>query len=128
MAYEVLEFLGWVSAVFVGLALANYFVKVLNKYISLPLYKKVMKLVIRYHRWFGGAAVIVVLSHFLLAYSQNWLKLGGSISAILLILISLFGLYGVIVHKGRRGTWLKIHRVLAFTIMGTLVVHIIIKL
>lgn len=128
MAYELIGFLGWTTAIFVGLALANYFVKVLSKTITHPLYKKVMKLIIRYHKWFGGVAVITVMTHFWLAFSQNWLKPGGSISAILLFTISAFGLYGVIVHKGKRGTWFKIHRALAFTIMGTLAVHILLKL
>lgn len=132
---DLIEFLGWVTAISFGIALLNFFSKLIHKhYISklgkdkkvwVDYYRKLMKLVIRYHKVAGTVAVAAVLTHFTVAYSNGFLRLTGIVSALMMISIFLLGAYGAFVNKNYKGNWLKIHRLMAFALIFSIGIHIL---
>ena len=66
---KLIELLGWLTALSFGLALSNYILKWGNKHVIpkfpenlkkfIPLYQKLMKLIIKNHKWFGLFAFAV---------------------------------------------------------------------
>lgn len=132
---DLIEFLGWVTAISFGIALLNFISKFVHKhYISklgkdkkvwADYYRKVMKLVIRYHKLAGTVAVTAVLTHFTVAYSNGFLSLTGIVSAVMMSIIFFLGMYGAFVSKNYSGNWLRIHRLVAFALIFSIGIHII---
>ena len=131
-------FLGWVTAVCFGLAILNFFVKLLNrKYISklgkekaqlVSAYRKVMKIVVKNHKVVGIVAIICVLIHFTIALISHRILLSGIIAAGLMLSLFCLGFYGAYINKNFRGKWLKIHRVAAFAVLLAILTHAIFKI
>lgn len=131
---EIIEFLGWVTAVSFGFALLNYLLKfVYKKYISklgkdkgliVNYYKRIMRQVIKYHKLAGITAMISVALHFIAAFMNNKIKITGIISAVLMLILVLLGVYGTYINKNLRGRWVKIHRAAAFILLLTILIHI----
>lgn len=134
---EFIGFLGWVTTVSFGFAILNYLLKFINKkYISkfgkgreniVIYYKKIMRLVIRYHKLAGITAMISVILHFIAALIYNKILIAGIVSAILMLILFLLGVYGACINKNLRGGWVKIHRAAAFILLITVLIHIILK-
>lgn len=132
---EFIEFLGWVTAVSFGFALLNYLLKFINKkYISklgkekqkaVIYYKKIMRIVIRYHKLAGITAMTSVTLHFIVALINNRILISGIVSALLMLILFILGVYGAYINKNLRGGWVKIHRATAFILILTVLIHII---
>ncbi|MBU3158468.1 hypothetical protein KPL37_01615 [Clostridium frigoris] len=113
----------------------NYFVKVINKrYISklgkekkqmIDLYRKLMKLIIKYHKLAGTIAIFTVLTHFIIAFSSGRISITGIVAASFMVIIFFLGVYGAFINKNRKGMWLKVHRTMAFVLLLAVVIHII---
>lgn len=134
-ARDFIGFLGMISAISFGIAIANFFVKYINKrYISklgkekkqiVDIYRKVMKLVIKNHKIVGTIAIFSVLTHFLIAFSSNRISITGIIAALFMVIIFVLGFYGAFINKNYKGMWLKIHRVMAFGLLIAIIIHVI---
>jgi hypothetical protein len=132
---DLIGLLGWVTAISFGLAILNYFIKFINKkYISklgkekkqiVDLYRKVMKLIVRNHKLIGTVAVVSVLTHFFIAFSSNHVSLTGIIAASIMVVIFILGVYGAYINKNYKGMWLKVHRIMAFTLLLAIAIHIL---
>lgn len=132
---EFIGFLGWVTAISFGLAISNYVVKWLNKNLVpilpenlkkfVPLYQRVMKLIIKYHKWFAFTAIAAVGTHFFIAVRSGLLSLTGLISASLMVLLVLVGAYGTYIKGRKKGLWLIIHRGIALIMVATITIHIL---
>ncbi|WBL48971.1 hypothetical protein [Clostridium estertheticum] len=128
-------FLGWVTVICFGIAISNYFVKFINKkYISklgkekkpmVDLYRKLMKIIIKYHKLAGTIAIFTVLTHFIIAFSAGRISITGIVAASFMVIIFLLGIYGAFINKNRKGMWLKVHRTMAFVLLLAIVIHII---
>lgn len=132
---DLIEFLGWVTAISFGLAILNFFVKYINKkYISklgkekkqlVDMYRKVMRIIIKNHKLVGTIAVVSVLIHFFIAFSSNDIKISGIVAALIMATIFCLGVYGAYINKNYKGMWLKVHRVLAFSLIVAIFIHIL---
>ena len=125
------EFLGWVTAVFFGVAVLNFFVKRINKmYISkLPkessvkkYYIMLMKIIVKYHRWFGMGAGAIVLIHMPVQIFGEYASVTGIAAAVLLVLTALLG---IIMHFGHKPNLVKVHRVVCALAVIALIVHLL---
>lgn len=131
---DLLILLGWITAISYSMAVSNYFVKYINKkYISklgeahkeiIKRYRRIMKFIVKNHKWIGTIAILSLMVHVALAMRFNRIMLTGIISASLITAVFLLGLYGSYINKGHRGIWLKIHRILAFLLIIAVVIHI----
>lgn len=132
---EIIEFLGWVTAVSFGISILNFFLKYINKnYINklgedkkqiVDIYRKIMKLVVKNHKLAGTIAAISVLAHFFIAFSYKHIEITGIIAAVLMGSIFLLGVYGAYINKNYKGIWLKIHRILSFALIIAIGIHIL---
>lgn len=134
---DIINFLGWVTAISFSLAISNFFVKYVNKnYISklgkekkqiVDMYRKVMKIIIKNHKLVGTIAVVSVLTHFFVSFSANRISITGIIAALIMVSIFCLGVYGAFINKNYKAMWLKVHRVLAFTLLIAIATHVLIK-
>lgn len=134
---DLIGFLGWVTAISFSLAILNFFVKYINKkYISklgkekkqlVDMYRKVMKIIIKNHKLVGSIAVVSVLTHFFIAFSSNRISITGIIAATIMASIFCLGVYGAYINKNYKAMWLKVHRVLAFTLILAIATHVLIR-
>ncbi|MDD3224867.1 MAG: hypothetical protein PHX70_09265 [Clostridium sp.] len=127
------------SGFLVGLAftisILNFFVKFINKtfvnkldnsYKSFKVvYRKILKIVVKYHKIFGVLALLFLAIHFYVAYFSNKIKFSGIIAGFIMILVVLLGIYGNSISKNKRGSWLKLHRILAFILLATVALHLL---
>ncbi len=134
---DLIDLLGWVTAISFGIAILNYFVKYINKkYINklgkdkkqiVDFYRKIMKLIVKNHKLAGAIAVFSVLTHFFIAFSNNIISITGIIAACLMAVIFLLGFYGAFINKNYKGMWLKVHRVIAFALIIAVFIHLLLK-
>lgn len=135
LLWELVGLLGWITAISFGIAFSNYFLKFIHKrWISkLPeaykpwvlRYRFLMKWVIKCHKVAGLLAFTGLLTHFTLAFSQGRLSLTGFTSAVVLLTVVGMGVYGAYFKKAPKGNWLRVHRLLAFVLVATISVHIL---
>lgn len=131
---EIAGLLGWIGAWGYGIALLNFFIKYINKkYINnLPkdrkkfiiFYRTIMKYIVRYHKIAGIIASIAIAGHLYLMYNFRGLSVPGLIAAIVMWIVSIFGIYVFAINKKLRGSWVKIHRILAFILILLIGFHI----
>ncbi len=131
---ELGELLGWITGVCFIAAVLNYFVKRVNKRWIAPLpkessvktiYQKLMKLVVKYHRYFGLAAAAAVAAHLPVQVLGQFASVSGIAAASLLVLTAVMGAVMLYGHKGKL---IKAHRVVAFAGFAAFLAHLIIKL
>jgi hypothetical protein len=132
---DLIGLLGWVTAISFGIAILNFFVKYINKkYISklgkdkkqiVDLYRKIMRIIVKNHKLVGTIAVVSVLIHFFIAFSANRIKITGIIAAAIMAILFLLGFYGAYINKNYKGMWLKVHRILAFSLIIAIIVHVL---
>lgn len=124
------ELLGTITAITFFLAILNFFVKYINRKVVVKLgkeykvivnfYRQGMKIVVKNHKLIGIISAIALVIH----YSFVHFKTSGAIAGILLITVTLMGIYGAYINKNYKGLWLKIHRILAFVLMAAIFIHI----
>ena len=132
---DLIELLGSVTAISFGLAILNFFVKRINRvFISklgaekkpfADLYRKFMRIVVKYHKLVGSFAIVAVLLHFYIAYTANSIRIAGIIAGVMMGVIFLLGFYGAFINKNYQGLWLKVHRVIPFALALAIGIHVI---
>lgn len=117
--------LGWLLVfAFVGTIL-NYFIKIVNKRYNKKLMKLLMTVFVRNHKYFGLAAVVLLLAHFVIQFNRFGINGTGCIAAVILIIQVLLGAYATIKKRPRKGVWFIAHRVIAVLIIIGIAVHLI---
>ena len=129
------EFLGWCIVVTYGVAMLNFFMKRINRYYISKLpkekavvkdyFSKIMKPIVKYHRYFGLLAALALTIHFLYIYLNYWISTTGVIAAITLVVLVVLGVYGYLIKKGKKGNWLFLHRFVAFLMIFAISLHIL---
>lgn len=132
---ELIGLLGILTILSFGVAILNFFVKYINKnYINklgedkkqiVVFYRKIMKVIIKYHKVAGTIAVVSVLTHFYIAFSARGINITGAIAASILLSIFALGVYGTFINKNHKGIWLKVHRILAFALIVAIGIHVL---
>lgn len=124
------------SMVVVGFifVMMNFLLKYLNKKVIsklssdykdfVSIYRRVMRIFIKYHKPAGIITSMLVLVHFILMSVFFRVSVTGIIAMILMLIIFLLGLYGAYINKNFKGKWLKIHRVLAFLLCLAILIHV----
>ncbi len=136
-AKDVIELLGTITAISFGIAILNYFIKLIHKRFIMKLgkdkkqfadfYRKVMKVIVKYHKTAGIIAIASLLTHFAIAFSTDNIRITGIISAILMMTLGGLGMYGAFINKNLKAVWLKTHRIVAFLLVIAVGAHMIIK-
>lgn len=126
--------LGWILVIAIVGTLFNYCLKFVNRHFgkkisAYPFGKKIMKVLltifVRNHKYFGIAAVVILLSHFVIQFLTFGLNVAGGIAAAILIFQAGLGIYAVIKKKPRRGAWFIAHRVFATLLILSIALHLI---
>ena len=128
---------GWIIVTCVILALLNYLLKQISReYVKkLPsqykdfadAYRRFMQRMIRAHRYFGFASIVFLCIHVVLIAFISTVSLTGIITAAWLIAVVMLGIYGFYIKKDLRSWWLKVHRLCAFFLLLSVLVHIFYK-
>ncbi|MCR3954820.1 MAG: hypothetical protein NUK57_00895 [Gudongella sp.] len=126
------EILGYAIIFFYSLTILNYIVKLANKKFKTQIrrnktfadnYMKMMRFIVKNHRYFGFLAILFLLLHFSVQFLTHGLSITGIIAAAVMVLQVVLGIYG---HKAKkRGkTWLTIHRSIAVLLLIAIAIHI----
>jgi hypothetical protein len=111
----------------------NYIVKFVNRKYTKeiarnPEFKKVwmrfMRILVKYHRYFGFATVVSLLTHFAIQANFRWVSASGLIAAGVLLSQLLLGMYGAYVDKKRKGLWFVTHRMISVALLITILLHV----
>ena len=125
------EFLGWINVFLVSINTLLYLTRLIYKKIGLKkttefwiTYKKMMAVLKKVHIFSGLAVIILGLVH-------GVMMLGGSLymHTGLLVWINMLFLFGIFVlsklSKTFKKIWILPHRLLAMTLWGLLILHLI---
>lgn len=127
------EFLGWATGALFLAAMLNYAVKRINKRWILPLpkesafrqyYQKGMRILVKYHRYLGLGAALVVAVHLLVQITWEGVSVTGLTAAILLLLTAALG---AVMLYGRKGKLIVLHRVAAAAGFAAALLHLLLK-
>jgi hypothetical protein len=127
------ELFGLLIILFYVLAVLNFCFKFLNRNYRDKLkkneefykfYMKILKFFVKYHKYFGGAAVLMILIHFYIQFSRFGISVTGCIAAGVMLLQVGLGIYGQ-VQKKRSKTWLMMHRGIAALLLIAILVHVL---
>lgn len=131
---ELAGLFGWFTAIGFLLAVLNFFVKYINKKFIMKLskektdiikwYRKLMRFIVKNHRWFGIGATAFVLVHLIMQIFNGRISFTGLISSAIMIIVFLLGIYGYYIKKDNKASWLKIHRILALILIITILLHV----
>ncbi len=128
--------LGVLTAVLFGIAIANFFVKWINRnwVMKLPKenkfragYQQVMKFLVKNHRFFGFGAVVVLVSHVVLQVLFQWVSITGIVTAGLAVVAIALGLI-LFKSKKRTPAMLWAHRGAVIALFLAFLVHVITKI
>lgn len=128
------EAIGWAAAVCYFVSVANIFVKqIFRAWIAkLPkdnsfktVYQTFMRIMIKYHRYFGMAAGVFALFHLYWQIANVRISYSGVAAAILMAVTAAFG---AAVAYGHKGSLVKLHRPLALIILAVIIFHMITKI
>ena len=130
------KILGWFMVAFYSLAVLNYPVKWVNKRVisKLPansgvrkIFTVLMRFIVKYHRYFAIAAILLLTAHFFVQFSLYGFFLTGIIAGSLMLAQGLLGAYGTYVRKKKRTAWFYLHRTVAVLLLAAILIHVIIK-
>jgi len=126
---------GMLTGIAFGIAILNFFIKYINKiYINKlsndkkdlkQTYRSIMKPIVKYHKIAGILAIVFLAIHFYATFSNGRIKFNGVIAGIIMLIVVSLGIYGFKISKNKRGSWLKLHRVLAFVLLFAIVFHVL---
>ena len=128
------EALGWVAAVCYFISVANFFVKRIFKawVVKLPKdsalkkgYQLFMKLLVKYHRYFGIAAGAFALFHLCWQLVNVRVSYSGVLVASLMAATAILGIF---IAYGRKGRLTGIHRPMAMAVLAVILFHVITKI
>ncbi len=124
---------GLLIILFYILAVLNFCFKFLNRNYQdilkknegfYKIYMRLLKFFVKSHKYFGGAAVLMILAHFYLQFSRFGISVSGSIAALVMLLQVGLGVYGQ-VQKKRSKIWLMLHRGIAVVLLVMILIHIL---
>ena len=130
------EALGVLTAILFGVAIANFFVKWINRkwVMKLPKenafrtgYMAVMKFLVKNHRFFGFGAVVVMVSHVVLQILFQWVSITGIITAGLAVVTITLGLI-LFKSKKRTPAMLWAHRGAVIALFLSFLIHVTTKI
>jgi len=130
---EIGELLGVLTAVLFGLAIMNYVIKFVNRkwVMKLPkenkikqLYMSIMKLLIKYHRFFGFGAAILMVTHVVVQILFMWVSITGLITAGLAVVTVVLGVI-LFKAKKRNPKMLIAHRSAVVALIVAFLVHVV---
>ena len=130
---ELGKLFGALTIFFFGLTILNYIVKFVNrkfaKEIAMnPEFKKIwmmfMRILVKYHKYFGFATLASLLIHFLIQSNFRWVSASGLIAAAVLLSQLLLGMYGAYINKKRKGLWFVTHRMISVALIVTILLHV----
>jgi hypothetical protein len=132
MLYQLGALFGYIIIVLYVFTILNFFFKLVFKKCRkqlaknqsvYKLYTKLMKVFVKYHKWFGLLTILFILAHFFVQFTQLYLSIPGVIAAGTMILQIGLGIYGSKAKK-RGKIWLISHRSIAVLLLIAIVVHI----
>lgn len=130
---ELGELFGFLIIMFYALALLNFCLKFLNRNCQDTLkknegfykfYMKLLKFFLKYHKYFGGATIVMILIHFFIQFTRFGISITGGIAAgTMLLQIGL----GIVVgkQKSKNKVWLIVHKGIAALLLVAILIHII---
>ena len=130
---ELGELSGFLIILFYALAVLNFCFKFLNRNYRDTLkknegfyktYMNFLKFFVKYHRYFGGVTILMILAHFFLQFSRFGISITGCIAAGVMLLQVGLGVYGQY-KKIKNKAWLTMHRGIAGLLLITILIHII---
>lgn len=134
--YQLGNLFGILTAVLFGLALLNFFVKLVNRKCVMKLpkenkfkqaYASVMKFLIKNHRFFGAGAMVLMLAHVVLQIIFKWVSVTGIIAAALaLVAVALGGI--LFKAKKRTPAMLWAHRGAVVALTIAIAAHVITRI
>lgn len=125
---------GWLIMAGFTLTLLNYPVKVIyRKWVAdldksstfKKTYMKVQQVIVKYHRFYGLFATIMLITHLVIQVQYRWVSRTGLLAASLLILNVLLGVYGHYYKKKKRSAWFYVHRTVAVLALAAIILHLI---
>jgi hypothetical protein len=131
---ELGKLFGALTIFFFTATILNYIVKFVNRTYGKEIAKnpefkkiwmKIMRFFVKYHKYFGFAAVASLLIHFYLQATFRWVSASGIIAAAVLGSQLLLGMYGAYIDKKRKGLWFMTHRAISIALVVTILFHVI---
>ncbi len=127
------ELFGGLTIFFFIATVMNYIVKFINRRFGreiakYPEFKKVwmklMKLLVKYHKYFGFATVASLMIHFLVQSNFKYISTTGLIAGGVMLSQLLLGMYGAFINKKRKGTWFITHRTISVALILAIAIHL----
>jgi hypothetical protein len=128
------EVLGWATAICYFISVANFLVKRIFKawIAKMPKgntfrksYQFFMKLLVKYHRYFGMGAGAFAVLHLCWQIINVRVSYSGILAAVLM---SVTAILGIFIAYGKKSSLTKVHRPMAIAIMAVIIFHMITKL
>lgn len=128
------ELLGILTIILFSIAISNYLVKFVNRtwgkqIAKYPRFKSVwtlfMRLIVKYHRYFGVAALLTLGLHFYIQSTYVYLSTSGILAGSLLLTQFALGVYGAYVNKKRKGFWFIAHRTISVLLLIAILNHVL---
>jgi hypothetical protein len=126
--------LGWITAVCYFVAVSNLFIKQIfrTRVAKLPkgnafksVYQIFMRIVVKYHRYFGMTAGACALFHLYWQIVNVRVSYSGVLVASLLAVTAVLGIFTAYGHMSRL---VKVHRPAALVVLAVIIFHMITKL
>jgi predicted heme/steroid binding protein len=134
MIYRMGGLFGWLLVIAFAGTILNYILKFINKHwgkkistnpVGSKLMKLLMKIFVRNHKYFGFAAGILLILHFLVQFSRFGLNLTGCLAAVLMLIQLLLGIYATAAKRPRKGLWFGWHRIIAVLLILGIALHLL---
>jgi hypothetical protein len=127
------HYIGILTAIFFSLAIMNFVIKWVNRtwVMKLPKeskfkanYMKVMKFLVKNHRYFAFTAVALMVAHIILQITYKWVSPTGIVTASLAVVTAILG---VVMFKAKKRTpaMLWAHRGSVIALIAAFLVHAI---
>ncbi|HWQ98211.1 MAG TPA: hypothetical protein VN538_09010 [Clostridia bacterium] len=127
------HYIGILTAITFSLAIMNFVIKFVNRkwVVKLPKeskfkaeYIKVMKFLVKNHRFFAFAAVALMVAHIILQVTYKWVSITGIVTASLAVITAILG--GIMFKaKKRTPAMLWAHRGAVIALILAFLVHAI---
>lgn len=132
---EIGEFLGWLTIVCYCVSICTFIVKRINTYAISRLPKEstvrqyfmiFMKLIVRYHMYFGIGAGVFAVIHYLVQTSSGETSLVGTILTGAMVLTVLLGIVIKTVKGTKKKSVMKVHRLVVTFVLLLIIIHLIV--
>ena len=136
MIYEMGGLFGWLITIAFAGTILNYILKRINrrwgkKINANPSAARLMKILmavfVRQHKYWGFAAIVSLILHFLIQFSQFGINLTGALAAILMLCQLFLGFFMNAARKAKKKIRVSIviHRILAILLIIGIALHLL---